>query len=261
MAFQENRNEGTPMSEALRAENLRKSYNGHQVLDGISIKIDKGEIVSILGPSGTGKTTLLRCLGLLEDRYEGSIYIAGNPAIGMNDRAHLRQRLGFVFQDLNLWPHKTALENVIEGLIVVKRMDKSKAVEKGIDALAMVNLQDKTGRYPFELSGGEKQRVAIARAMVMDPEILLVDEITSSLDPELVGEILEIIKTLAVVGKTIVSISHELPFVRNISSRVLFLYNGKIEAEGDPEFLFSECKSEPFRKFIHKFAQTNLATS
>jgi len=246
------------MKEILVVDNLEKRFNGHNILKGLSFKVFKGEVVSIIGPSGGGKTTLLRCIDLLEKIDKGNIHIGGTTVTDNTKQHLIRQQIGIVFQELNLWTHKTVIENVIEGLLVVKKIKKNDAVELGYEMLKKVGVDEKINSYPYELSGGQRQRVAIARAFVMEPLILLVDEITASLDPELVGEILKLLEELAKGETTILNVSHELPFVRDVSTRVLFLNNGIIEAEGAPEYIFYQCKHKALVQFIKRFARTPL---
>ena len=256
--------------EILKLEKICKSFADHPVLASVDVVVHKTEILSVVGHSGTGKTTLLRCMALLEPIDAGTIRFCGEMIV-QNDGAEgpsagrrfwsglapTRQRIGFVFQNLNLWPHKTALENVIEGLLVVRRMPRDQAVQLGEATLAKVGLFGKRGSYPAALSGGQQRRVAIARALVMFPKLLLLDEITSGLDPELVNGILSVIDTLAANGTTIVTVSHELRFVREVSTRVLFLHNGRIEVEGTPSFVFEEAESANLRQFLQGLARTH----
>lgn len=245
------------MIEVLAVEDVTKRFNGHNVLNGITFNVAQGEVVSIIGPSGGGKTTLLRCIDHLERIDTGQIILNGMSTDRIPDRHIIRQQLGYVFQDINLWSHKTVLENLIEGPIVVQGIAKKEAIESGREMLRKVGVSEKANMYPAELSGGQKQRVAIARALVMKPAILLIDEITASLDPELIGEILRLIEALARDGTTILNVSHELPFVRDISSRILFLNNGVIEAEGSPSYIFCECDHAPLKRFIERFTRTH----
>jgi polar amino acid transport system ATP-binding protein len=257
-------------SEILRLENICKAFAGQPVLTSVNTAVRKTEVLSVIGYSGTGKTTLLRCMALLEPIDSGTMKFCGQPVVeasgtGMplrgirfwQDLAATRQRIGFVFQDLNLWSHKTVLQNVIEGLVVVRRMARNHAVDLGKAMLEKVGLSGRCDSYPKTLSGGQQRRVAIARALVSDPELLLLDEITSGLDPELVSGILNLIGGLADNGTTIVTVSHELSFVRDVSTRVLFLHNGRVEVEGTPGAVFEGTGNAELQQFLHGFRGTH----
>ena len=242
----------------IRIHSLSKSFKKNVVLDGIDLAIEKGDVISVIGPSGTGKSTLLRCIDHLEVPDQGRIdfpdlsvdlSLRGN---GRREIVELHKRTGMVFQSWNLFSHKTALENVMEGLVVVKGLDKKTAREKALQELDKVGLYAFSGHYPRHLSGGQQQRVAIARALAMEPELLLLDEPTSALDPELVGEVLDTIRAAAEEGYTMLLVSHEMNFVRNVSSRVLFLEGGKIVEDGPPRQVFRDPKSERLKAFIEK---------
>lgn len=241
----------------ISVRNLSKSFNSNVVLDGIDLDINKGDVIAIIGPSGTGKSTLLRCIDRLETPESGTIDLNG---LKVDLAAHgnrkqlieLHQRTGMVFQGWNLFEKKTALENVMEGLVVVKRMDKAKAREIALQQLAKVGMADRINHYPKHLSGGQQQRVAIARALAMEPELLLLDEPTSALDPELVGEVLETIRRAANDGYTMLLVSHEMNFVRNVANRILFLENGHIVEDGTPDQVFNHPRSERLREFISR---------
>lgn len=240
-------------------EKLTKEFKGQQVLKGIDLKVEAGEVVAIIGPSGSGKTTLLRCLNFLEEPTSGKI-IAGNIEIDGNRPLskqqslirELRQHVGFVFQNFNLFPHRTALENVIEGPVVVKKMPREKASELGRKLLAKVGLAGKEDAYPRRLSGGQQQRVAIARALAMEPEVILFDEPTSALDPELVGEVLTAIRALAEENRTMVIVTHEMNFARDVANRVVFIDKGVIVEQGDAKELFANPREERTRQFLER---------
>ncbi|MCQ2992895.1 MULTISPECIES: L-cystine ABC transporter ATP-binding protein TcyN [Pseudomonas] len=240
-------------------EKLTKEFKGQQVLKGIDLKVEAGEVVAIIGPSGSGKTTLLRCLNFLEEPTSGKI-IVGNIEIDGNRPLskqqslirELRQHVGFVFQNFNLFPHRTALENVIEGPVVVKKMPREKASELGRKLLAKVGLAGKEDAYPRRLSGGQQQRVAIARALAMEPEVILFDEPTSALDPELVGEVLTAIRALAEENRTMVIVTHEMNFARDVANRVVFIDKGVIVEQGDAKELFANPREERTRQFLER---------
>lgn len=246
----------------IRVQDLHKSFGPIEVLRGISFDVPEGSVLSIIGASGSGKSTLLRCINLLEHPSSGAVYLDGK-AIGFTlDRsgrqvpdseaniARMRAELGMVFQQFNLWPHMTVLQNVIEALVQVKRMSRREARATGREFLVKVNLSDKQDEYPARLSGGQQQRVAIARALAMQPKVMLFDEATSALDPELTGEVLEVMRVLAHEGITMLVVTHEMGFAREISSRVLFLHNGQIEDDGPPEAVFDGSNSERCRRFL-----------
>lgn len=240
-------------------EKLTKEFKGQQVLKGIDLRVEAGEVVAIIGPSGSGKTTLLRCLNFLEEPTSGKI-IVGDIAID-GDRPlsqqqglirQLRQHVGFVFQNFNLFPHRTALENVMEGPVVVKKIARELAMEQGRKLLAKVGLAGKENAYPRRLSGGQQQRVAIARALAMEPEVILFDEPTSALDPELVGEVLATIRALAEEKRTMVIVTHEMSFARDVANRVIFIDKGVIVEQGDAKELFANPREERTRQFLER---------
>lgn len=238
---------------------LSKSFHKNVVLNDIDLTIQTGEIVAIIGPSGSGKSTLLRCLDFLEVPDKGTMRI-DNFEISTNkpqkeDIRTFRQYSMMVFQQFNLFRRKTALENIMEGLMVVKKIPKKEAEKIAYEQLKKVGLSDRTNHYPKQLSGGQQQRVAIARALAMKPSILLFDEPTSALDPELVGEVLETIRSAAQDGYTMILVSHEMNFVRNVANRVLFLDNGKIIEDGTPKEIFENPKNERTKEFLSKFHQ------
>ena len=241
-------------------EGLTKRFKGQTVLNGIDLTVQPGEVIAIIGPSGSGKTTFLRCLNLLETPDAGRIQIGdinidANRPLGGQQSAirRLRQQAGFVFQSFNLFPHRTALENVIEGPLVVKKTPRDKAVELGRRLLAKVGLAGKEDAYPRRLSGGQQQRVAIARALAMEPDVILFDEPTSALDPELVGEVLATIRGLAEEKRTMVIVTHEMAFARDVANRVVFFDKGVIVEQGEAKALFANPKEERTRQFLSKF--------
>ena len=240
-------------------DKLTKQFNGNTVLDGIDLQIATGEVVAIIGPSGSGKTTFLRCLNLLETPTSGRIRVGDIEIDGARIAQQqglirsLRQQVGFVFQNFNLFPHRTALENVIEGPVVVKKMAKAEAIGLARKLLAKVGLAGKEDAYPRRLSGGQQQRVAIARALAMEPEVVLFDEPTSALDPELVGEVLETIRGLAQEKRTMVIVTHEMQFARDVANRVVFFDKGVIVEQGEARELFANPKEERTRQFLRKF--------
>lgn len=244
----------------IEVKQLSKSFKGVEVLRGVDLTVRQGEVVAIIGPSGSGKTTLLRSLNLLEEPSGGSIRIGEividssipYPAQKAKIRT-LRQHVGFVFQNFNLFPHKTALGNVIEGPMVVKKINRADAVELGREMLAKVGLSGKEEHYPRQLSGGQQQRVAIARALAMQPDVILFDEPTSALDPELVGEVLETIKGLAEENRTMVIVTHEMGFARDVADRAIFIDHGVIVEQSDAKSLFTAPQQPRTQQFLSKF--------
>lgn len=237
----------------IKIENLSKSFGTNQVLSGINAEIHAGEVVCLIGPSGSGKSTLLRCINGLERYQSGSISIEGLKVdAGRSDIRHVRQRVGMVFQRFNLFPHRTALQNVIEGPIHVKGEDPREATERGRDLLASVGLGEKMDHFPNQLSGGQQQRVAIARALAMQPDAILFDEPTSALDPELVGEVLAVMRGLAEKGMTMIVVTHEMGFAREVSDRVLFLDGGRIAEQGLSRDVLSAPSNERMRDFLRR---------
>ncbi len=230
---------------------LHKKFGKLHVLKGINMNVEKGEVVVIIGPSGSGKSTLLRCINRLEEPTQGKIILDGiditDPKININK---IRQRIGIVFQQFNLFSHLTALENITLPLRVVKKIPKDEAEKIALKFLRKVGLEDKADHYPHQLSGGQQQRVAIARALAMNPEVMLFDEVTSALDPELVKEVLDVMKQLAKDGMTMIVVTHEMGFAREVGDRVIFMDNGKIVEEGTPEEIFTNPKHERTRKFL-----------
>ena len=237
----------------IKVENLSKSFGETPVIKDISVTISKGEVISIIGPSGTGKSTFLRCLNLLEQPTGGSIYVEGlNLMERGTNVAMLRQRMNMVFQSFNLFNHLTALENLTIGPVKLLGMKKAEARQHGMELLKMVGLAEKADRFPDELSGGQKQRVAIARCLAMNPEIILFDEPTSALDPTMVSEVLAVIRRLAKEGLTMLIVTHEMDFARDVSSRVFYMDEGIIYEEGTPQQIFENPQLEKTRAFIHR---------
>ncbi len=247
----------------LTIQGLTKNFGKTEVLKGVDLAVEKGEVVAIIGSSGSGKTTLLRCVNLLEDFSAGSI-ILDSVSIGyatnngvrrlLPERELAKQRAmtGMVFQSFNLFPHLSALGNVTLGLVKVRHMTKAAARERAMEWLDRVGLRDRADHYPNQLSGGQQQRVAIARALAMDPKLVLLDEITSALDPELVGEVLATIKSLTEDGTTMLIVTHEMRFARDVSSRVVFMDGGRIAEQGKPAELFSDPKTARLKEFLEK---------
>jgi len=248
-------------TSAISLKGLRKRFGDLQVLKGISLDAAEGDVISILGASGSGKSTLLRCINLLEIPDEGEV-VVGGEAIAWKPRGtgrepadrgqveRMRARLGMVFQNFNLWSHMTVLENVIEAPVHVQKRPKAEAITEAEALLEKVGIADKRNHYPAHLSGGQQQRAAIARALAMHPKVMLFDEPTSALDPELVGEVLRVMRALADEGRTMLVVTHEMGFAREVSDRVLFLHQGVIEADGPPDDIFTNPKSDRLRQFL-----------
>ena len=251
-------------SVMLRVIDLHKAFGTLQVLKGISFDLNRGSVLSIIGASGSGKSTLLRCLNFLDPPTSGEIILNGRPFgfqidkaghKSMDSLAHinlLRQDIGMVFQQFNLWPHMSVLRNITEAPIRVRKMPKAEANELAEQLLAKVNLLDKRDEYPARLSGGQQQRVAIARALAMNPKVMMFDEATSSLDPELTGEVLDVMRDLGREGMTMLVVTHEMGFASEASDRVIFLHEGRIEEDGPPEQVFDNPKSDRCREFLSK---------
>lgn len=239
--------------EIIRLEGIKKSYGQSEVLKGIDLSVNESEVVVLLGPSGTGKSTLLRCINLLTVPTEGHVWVSGQeltaPKVNIN---HAREHLGMVFQEFNLFAHLRAIDNVAVGLTKVLGVKKAEAQEKARIELERVGLGDKLDLYPGQLSGGQKQRVAIARALAMDPEVMLFDEPTSALDPEMIGEVLSVMKALAEEGMTMIVVTHEMRFAREVSTRTLFLDGGRIEEDKPSKELFSHPESPRLISFLEK---------
>ena len=248
--------------EAIRVDDLHKSFGSHEVLKGVSLCAREGDVVAVIGGSGSGKSTMLRCINFLETPTSGAITIAGEavamrPDGGPADRRQIeriRQSLGMVFQSFNLWTHRTVLENLIEVPVHVLHLPRDEAVARARSLLARVGLAEKEGAYPAFLSGGQQQRAAIARALCMNPRAMLFDEPTSALDPELVGEVLQVIRGLAEEGRTMILVTHEMKFAREVASHVIYLHNGQIEEEGPPDQLFGAPKSDRLKQFLKSVA-------
>ena len=246
----------------LEVRNLHKHFGSHEVLKGINLTAHKGDVISIIGSSGSGKSTFLRCINLLEIPSSGDVLVHGElirmKSSKLGERfpesrkqvERIRSRLAMVFQSFNLWSHMTVLQNVIEVPIQVLKIPRAEAIEKAEMLLHRVGLYERRDYYPGHLSGGQQQRAAIARALAVDPEVMLFDEPTSALDPELVGEVLQVMRNLAEEGRTMLVVTHEMSFARDVSNRVMFLHQGVVEEEGDPKELFANPQSERFKQFI-----------
>ena len=248
----------------LEVSGISKSFGAVRVLSDVSLSIAPGEVVVVIGPSGSGKTTLLRCINLLEDYERGTIVVDGEPIgyrlqgderVRMSERdiAAARAKIGMVFQAFNLFPHMTVLQNIIAAPVRVKRVPRRRAEARARELLAMVGLSDKAAEYPVRLSGGQQQRVAIARALAMDPKIMLFDEVTSALDPELVGEVLAAMRQLAQGGMTMVVVTHEMSFARDIADRIVFIDGGVIVEQGKPDEILFTPRSERVRAFLKRY--------
>ncbi|ELY7389955.1 L-cystine ABC transporter ATP-binding protein TcyN [Cronobacter universalis] len=248
---------------AIEVKNLVKKFHGQTVLHGIDLEVQTGEVVAIIGPSGSGKTTLLRSINLLEQPESGTVRVGEitiDTAKSIREQRNLirqlRQQVGFVFQSFNLFPHRTVLENIIEGPVIVKGEPKADATARARELLAKVGLSGKESSYPKRLSGGQQQRVAIARALAMRPEVILFDEPTSALDPELVGEVLNTIRQLAQEKRTMVIVTHEMSFARDVADRAIFMDQGKIVEQGEAKSLFTNPTQPRTRQFLDKFLNT-----
>jgi polar amino acid transport system ATP-binding protein len=259
---------GSSPDPVIRVERLRKAFGPTEVLRGIDLTVARGEVLCLIGPSGSGKSTLLRCINFLEEPTSGFVYLDGEPigyrvdAAGRRVREPaarinaLRQRIGIVFQAYNLWPHRTALGNVIEALRVVRRQPRAEAEATGLAMLERVGLRDRAHEYPSRLSGGQQQRVAIARALAMKPEIMLFDEVTSALDPELVGEVLKVMRGLAADGMTMIVVTHEMAFAREVADRVAFMDGGAVVEEGPPQIVLGRPQNERTRRFLARLLES-----
>lgn len=237
----------------IKVVELHKYFGDLEVLKGVNNEIHRGEVVCIIGASGSGKSTFLRCLNLLEEPTKGEVFIGGISLIEhKKDINKLRQKVGMVFQQFNLFPHMTVMDNITLSPIKLKGMSKEQAKDKAIELLRKVGLPDKDYAYPNKLSGGQKQRVAIARALAMDPEVMLFDEPTSALDPEMVGEVLNVMKQLAIEGMTMVVVTHEMGFAREVGDRILFMDEGIIAEENTPSEMFNNPKNERTKTFLSK---------
>ncbi|MCC9089743.1 MULTISPECIES: amino acid ABC transporter ATP-binding protein [Bacillus] len=247
----------------IKLTNLKKSFGDLVVLDGINLDVQKGQVVAIIGPSGSGKSTLLRCLNLLETPDEGTIEI-GDAKLNASkytrkEAHHLRQQTAMVFQSYNLFKNKTALQNITESLLVTKKMTKQQANEIGMKLLKQVGLEQKADSYPVTLSGGQQQRIGIARALAVDPHAILLDEPTSALDPELVSGVLQVIKSIAIQETTMIIVTHEMAFAREVADHVIFMADGHIIEQGTPTELFDKTKNERTKRFIQKEAAAEEA--
>ena len=248
---------------ALVVEDLHKSFGALEVIKGVSVTAHERDVISILGSSGSGKSTFLRCINLLETPNSGKVYVHGE-LIRMHDKNgrtvpedqkqvdRIRSKLAMVFQSFNLWSHMTVMENVVEAPIHVLKLPKAEAIERAEKVLHRVGMYERKDYYPAHLSGGQQQRAAIARGLAMEPDVMLFDEPTSALDPELVGEVLKVMQGLAEEGRTMLVVTHEMGFARDVSSRVVFLHEGRIEEEGPPQEIFTNPSSERFRQFLAK---------
>lgn len=260
--------DASTMSPVLKVHELRKAFGTTSVLNGVSFRMQQGEVISLVGSSGSGKSTALRCINFLETPSSGEIEVMGDAISAVQNERHeteivnaanirvFRRRIGMVFQSFNLWPHRTVLGNVTEALIYVLRRDKREAEETALSALSKVGMADFSHRYPSQLSGGQQQRVAIARVLAMRPKLMLFDEPTSALDPELVGEVLKVIRTLAGEGATILLVTHEMRFAREVSNRMIFLHKGTVEQDAPPEELFCNPASEAVNRFLSSVIST-----
>ena len=237
----------------INVENLSKNFGNLKVLKNISTTINKGEIISIIGPSGSGKSTFLRCINKLEEPTEGHIYIDGMDLMDKNtDINKIRERVGMVFQHFNLFPNMTVLENLTLSPVMVKKESKEEAEKYALYLLEKVGLSDKANSYPTQLSGGQKQRIAIARALAMKPEVILFDEPTSALDPEMIKEVLDVMRDLAKEGMTMLIVTHEMGFAKNVGNRILFMDNGEIIADCSPKGFFENPTNERIKDFLNK---------
>ncbi|WP_026554227.1 amino acid ABC transporter ATP-binding protein [Arthrobacter sp. 35W] len=241
------------MSPKIQVKGLKKSFGSNEVLKGIDVDVAEGEVVCVIGPSGSGKSTFLRCLNKLEDITGGNVVVDGfdltDPKVDLNA---VRQHIGMVFQHFNLFPHMTVIQNIMLAPVELKKADKAAARAKALELLKRVGLAEKADARPASLSGGQKQRVAIARALAMNPDIMLFDEATSALDPEMVGEVLQVIKDLAKEGMTMVVVTHEMGFAREVSDRVIFMADGVICEQGSPEAIFSNAQQPRLQDFLAK---------
>ena len=238
----------------IEVKHVNKTFNGFEALHDVSLKVDKGDVVAILGPSGSGKTTLLRCINFLEMADSGTLDFDGEMfdmhSISKKEISRLRRKTAFVFQNYNLFLNRTVIQNVTEGLIIARKMPKDQAEKIAVKALEKVGMADRVSSYPSQLSGGQQQRVAIARALAVDPEIIYFDEPTSALDPELIGEVLNVMRDLANEGMTMLVVTHEMNFARNVSNKVVFMENGKVIETADSKSFFENPKEERTRSFI-----------
>ena len=237
----------------IELKNIHKSFNETEVIKGIDLTVDKGEVVTLIGRSGSGKTTLLRMMNALEIPTDGTVYVNGKTYTEKDKKSQIevRKQSGMVFQNYNLFPHKSALENVMEGLVTVKKMKKSEAERKSMELLEKVGLDLVKDQRPHALSGGQQQRVVIARALAMNPKVMLFDEPTSALDPELDNDVLKVIKELADEGMTMVIVTHEMRFAREVSNHTVFIHEGKIAEQGSPDEMFNQPQTEELKRFLN----------
>lgn len=237
----------------IELKNIHKSFNETEVIKGIDLTVDKGEVVTLIGRSGSGKTTLLRMMNALEIPTDGTVYVNGKTYTEKDKKSQIevRKQSGMVFQNYNLFPHKSALENVMEGLVTVKKMKKSEAERKSMELLEKVGLDHVKDQRPHALSGGQQQRVVIALALAMNPKVMLFDEPTSALDPELVNDVLKVIKELADEGMTMVIVTHEMRFAREVSNHTVFIHEGKIAEQGSPDEMFNQPQTEELKRFLN----------
>lgn len=233
----------------IKVKNLHKNFGDLEVLKGIDLTVEESDVVCLIGASGSGKSTLLRCINALEKKTQGDIWIDGE-LVREKEINHIRQKVGMVFQRFNLFPNMTVIQNVMEGPLTIKKMPKKKAKLLAMDLLEKVDIKDKADEYPAMLSGGQQQRVAIARSLAMEPKVILFDEPTSALDPELVGEVLKVMNDLAREGRTMIVVTHEMGFAKEVADRVIFLDDGLIAEEGTPEEIFDHPKNERLQSFL-----------
>lgn len=237
----------------IKIDNLKKSFDGKEILKGINLEVKKGEVISIIGPSGSGKSTLLRCINFLEKPDSGNIHFQDQLIENKENKLNIiRQKMGMVFQSFNLFPHMTVLENIYMAPKLTGKMTRAQAEDKAIDLLKTLGLEDKKDQHPNKLSGGQKQRIAMARSLAMEPEIMLFDEVTSALDPEMVKEVLDVMTNLAKSGMTMIIVTHEMNFAKSISDRVIFMADGQIVEEGKPEDIFENPKTDRAKEFLSK---------
>ena len=240
------------MSSLLEIRHLRKNFGDNTVLTDLNLNVEKSQVLSIIGPSGSGKSTFLRCLNLLETPTSGEIFFEGKNILEKkNDINEIRQKMGMVFQHFNLFPHLTVLQNITLAPVSLKKMTEEEANKKAFELLERIGLSDKANAYPSSLSGGQKQRIAIVRSLAMNPDVILFDEPTSALDPEMVGEVLNLMKELADDGMTMICVTHEMGFAREVATRILFMDGGKIAEQGSPTEIFENPKSERLKQFLN----------